>query len=152
MTPSHYLNQCWLIINLVQWQLAMINFRQSFMGIYSWYWFENEWIKIIDTSCKGQWVKPIYFTHWGLVTHICVGKLTTIGSENGLSPGRRQAIIWTNAGILLIGPYGTNFSEISIKILTFSFTKISLKVSSAKWRPFCLSLNVLRANELNQFT
>ena len=38
----------------------------------------------------------------GRVTHICVGKLTTIGSENGLSPGRRQAIIWTNAGKLLI--------------------------------------------------
>ena len=83
-------------------------------------------------------------THWGRVTHICVGKQTNIGSDNGLSPGRRQAIIWTNAGILLIGPLGTNFSEISIKILTFSFTKMRLKVSSAKWRPFCLGLNVLR--------
>ena len=41
-------------------------------------------------------------THWGRVTHICVSKLTIIGSDNGLSPGRRQAIIWTNAGILLI--------------------------------------------------
>ena len=51
-------------------------------------------------------------THWGLVTHICVGKLTIIGSDYGLSPGRRQAIIWTNDGILLIGPLGTNFSEI----------------------------------------
>ena len=37
-------------------------------------------------------------THWGRVTHICVGNLTTICSDNGLSPGRRQAIIWTNAG------------------------------------------------------
>ena len=43
------------------------------------------------------------------MTHICVGKLTIIGSDNGLSPGRRQAIIWTNSGILLIGPLGTNF-------------------------------------------
>ena len=77
------------------------------------------------------------------MTHICVGKQTIIGSDNGLSPGRRQAIISTNAGILLIGPFGTNFSEISIKILTFSFTKMRLKVSSAKWRPFCLGLNVL---------
>ena len=47
-------------------------------------------------------------THWGRVTHICVSELTSIGSENGLSPGRRQAFIWTNAGILLIGPLGTN--------------------------------------------
>ena len=82
-------------------------------------------------------------THWGRVTHICVGELTIIVSDNGLSPGRRQAIIWTNVGILLIGPPGTNFSEISIKILTFSFAKMRLKVSSAKWRPFCLGLNVL---------
>ena len=77
------------------------------------------------------------------MTHICVSKLTIIGSDNGLSPGRRQAIIWTNAGILLIGPLGTNFSEISITILAFSFTKMRLKVSSGKWRPFCLGLNVL---------
>ena len=32
-------------------------------------------------------------THWGRVTHICVGKLTTIGTDNGLSPERRQTII-----------------------------------------------------------
>ena len=62
-----------------------------------------------------------------------------------LAPGRRQAIFWTSAGILLIGPLGTNFSEISIRILVFSFTKMRLKVSSAKWRPFCLGLNVLMA-------
>ena len=58
-------------------------------------------------------------THWGRVTHICVVKLTIIGSDNGLSPGRRQAIIWTNAGILLIGPIETNFIEILIGIQTF---------------------------------
>ena len=45
---------------------------------------------------------------WGRVTHICVSNLTIIGSDNGLSPGWRQAIIWTNAGILFIGPFGTN--------------------------------------------
>ena len=83
-------------------------------------------------------------THWGRVTHICINNLTIIGSDNGLLPGRRQAIIWTNAGILLIGPLGTNFSEILIEILTFSFKKMCLKVSFAKWRPFCLGLNVLR--------
>ena len=82
-------------------------------------------------------------THWGRVMHICVSKLTIIGSDNGLSPGRHQAIIWTNAGILLIGSLGTNLSEILIKILTFSFKKMQLKISSAKWRPFSLGLNVL---------
>ena len=82
-------------------------------------------------------------THWGWVTHICVKKLTIIGSDNGLSPDRRQAIIWTNDGILLIGPLGTNFSEIFIGIHTFSFNKMHLKMSSGKCRPFCLGLNVL---------
>ena len=84
-------------------------------------------------------------THWGRVTHICVSKLTIIGSDNGLSPGRRQAIIWTNAGILLIRTLGTNFSEILSKIHAFSFKKMHLKTSSAKWRPFCFGLNVLRS-------
>ena len=64
------------------------------------------------------------------------GERCEIGSDNSLSPGRRQAIIWTNAGILLIGPWGTNFSENLIDIHTFSFKKIHLKMSSAKWRPF----------------
>ena len=85
-------------------------------------------------------------THWGRVTHICVSKLIIIGSDNGLSPGRRQAIIWTNAGILLIGPLGTNFSEIFIKIHAFSFKKMHLNMSSAKQRPLCLSLNVLSSD------
>ena len=85
----------------------------------------------------------LWLTHWGWVTHICVSKLTIIVSDNGLSPRRRQATIWTSAGILLIGPLGTNFSEILIAILTFSFKKMRLKVSSAKQRPFCLGLNVL---------
>ena len=86
----------------------------------------------------------IYLTHWGRVTHICVSKHTIIVSDNGLSPGRRQAIIWTNAGILLIWQLGTNFSEISFEIHTFSFKKMQLKMSSGKWRPFCLGLNVLK--------
>ena len=86
----------------------------------------------------------VMLTHWGRVTHICVGNLTIIGSDNGLSPGRRQAIIWTNAVILSIGPLGTNFSEILIKIITFSFKKMRSKVSSGKRRPSCLGLNVLK--------
>ena len=77
------------------------------------------------------------------MTHICVGKLTTIGSDSGLSLGWRQSIIWTNAGILLIGILGANFSETLIGIQTFSFNKMHLKVSSAKRYPFCLGLNVL---------
>ena len=89
--------------------------------------------------------RPFRLTHWGRVTHICVAYLTIIASDNGLSPSRRQAIIWTNAGILIIRRLGTNFSEILIEIHTFSFKKMHLKMSSAKRRPFCLGLNVLKS-------
>ena len=86
----------------------------------------------------------IGLTHWGRLNHICVTKLTTIGSDNSLSPGRRQAIIWTSAGILLIWHQGTNLNEMLIKFHTFSFKKMPLKMPSAKRRPSCLCLNVLK--------
>ena len=99
---------------------------------------------MISTSDCMLWrINKHVLTHWGREAHICVSKLTIIASDNGLSPGRRQAIIWTNAWILLIGPLGTNFNEILIEIHTFSSKKMHLKISSAKWRPFCLGLNVL---------
>ena len=93
----------------------------------------------------------MFLTHWGRVTHICISNLAFIGSDNGLSPGRRQAIIWTNDGIMLVGLLGRNFGEILIEILTFSFKKMRLKVSSAKRRPFCLGLNVLRTCFMQNF-
>ena len=99
-----------------------------------------QWGKV---PCYWTQNRPYFLTHWGRMTHICVGKPNIIGSDNGLLPDRHQAIIWTNAGILLIGPLGTNFSEISIRIKTFSFKKMHLKMASAKWRPFCLGLNLL---------
>ena len=94
----------------------------------------------IDNGTK---ILECWLTHWGRATHICVSKLTIIGSDNGLSPGRRQAIICTNAGILLIRTLGTKVSEILSEIHAFSFKKKHLKTSSAKRRPFCLGLNVL---------
>ena len=115
--------------------------------------FQNDYIhEIYDMLLNGE---VVYFTlkydefwrsgltHWGRVTHICVGELTIIASDNGLSPERRQAIIWTNAGILLIGPLGTNFSETFSESQAFSLKKIRLKMSSAKYSSFRLGLNVL---------
>ena len=55
----------------------------------------------------------------------------------------RQAITWANTGLLSIGILGRNFSEILIKIQNFSFTKMHLKISSAKWRPFCPGVDEL---------
>ena len=81
-------------------------------------------------------------TYWGGVTHICIKKFTITGSDNGLSPGQRQAIIWTNAGILLTDHLGKNFSETLIEIYTFALKKMQVKISFGKWRPFCLVSNI----------
>ena len=103
---------------------------------------------IIGVSMLGRWENTNYnlisvtfhLIHWGRVTHICVGKITIISSDYCFSPGRHQASIWANAGTLLIGPIGTDFSEILTEIYTFSFKKMHLKMSFAKWRPFCLNV------------
>ena len=52
------------------------------------------------------------------------------GSGNGLSPVQRQAISWTNTGLLSIELVGASFS--GIWILSFSFKKMQLKRLSAK--------------------
>ena len=82
-------------------------------------------------------------THWGRVACTCASKLNIIASDNGLSSGRRQAIIWNTPGILLIWPIGTYFIEMLIEIHTFSFKKIHMKISSVKSRPFYFDFDVL---------
>ena len=74
-------------------------------------------------------------THWGRVTPICIN-----GSDNGLSPGRRQAIIWTNAGMMLIGPLGTNFSDwnLYIFIKENAFENAVWKMAAILSRPQCV--------------
>ena len=92
-------------------------------------------------------------THWGRVMHICISKLIIIGSDNGLSPERCQAIIWIIAGILLIGTLGTNFSEILIKRHSFSFTKnafenVVWKMAAILSRPQCV--NTVRCKSISK--
>ena len=112
-------------------------------------YLHDEAVGVRDLSTMLLWADYTFeqetwaLTHWGRVTQICVSNLIIIGSDNGLSPCRRQAIIWTNAVILLVRPLGTNFNDIVIEIHTFSFKKMNLKLSSGRWPPFCLGLNVL---------
>ena len=89
--------------------------------------------------------RRVVLTLWGRLTHI----LTIISSNNSLLPGRHQAIIWTSTGIVLIGNLETNFSEILSEIHACPIKKMHLKMSSVKWRQFCLSLNVLTTYEKN---
>ena len=100
------------------------------------------WLLRYVSTAIGHWYEILWkqgsnkclLTHWGRVTHVCVSKLTIIGSDNGFSPGRYHAIIWTNVGILLIVPLGTNLKELLIEIHTSSFKKMHWKMSSAKCR------------------
>ena len=83
-------------------------------------------------------------THWGRVTHICVSKLTIIGSDNGLSPDRRQAIIWTNAGLLLIGPVGKKLQwnlkrNSNIFIEENAFEGVVCETAAILSRPQCVN-------------
>ena len=84
-----------------------------------------------------------WLTHWGRVTHICVDKLTIIGSDNGLSPDRRQAIIGTNAGTLLIGPLRTkkqwnHYRNSYIFSQEIAFQNIVWKMAAILSRPPCV--------------
>ena len=106
--PSHYLNQCWNIVNWTLWNKFQWNFnRNSNIFIH-----ENEFESVIcemaailsRPQCVKLAVVEYTLTHWGWVAHTYIGKLTINSSENGSSPGRYQAIISINAGILLIGP------------------------------------------------
>ena len=91
----------------------------------------NPWflwyIIIVKSSCLAMLVfrNAHQLTNWGEVTHICVRILTIIVSDNGLSPGRRRAIIATNAAMLLIGHSWSNFSEMWIEIHSFSFNEFN---------------------------
>ena len=130
--------------NMNNWSVLWLrgNNKKSFSGDHWSSDMTDVLIKVVSDLPRGP--RQVLLTHWGWVTHTCVGKLTIIGSDNDLSPERRQAIIWTNAGILLFGPLETNFSEILIEIQTFSLKKIRLKMLSAKCCSFRLGLNVLK--------
>ena len=151
----HFLSQV-ICVNLPLWWAPST--LLYFQGHYRWRSWQTPWgppalpWTNYDIRPRGERLpsghQPRSFTHWGRVTHVCVSKQIIIGSDNGLSPGRRQAIIWTNAGIWLIPILGTNFNEILSKIHTFSLKKMHLKMSSGKWRPFCLGLNVLTGSSL----
>ena len=117
-----------------------------------WYFISTPYV--IHAEFVWNWYE-IHALHWNtlfshiictlvfLLFNLLASKLNIIGSDNGLALDRHQAIIWTNAGILLIVPLGTNFYKILIEIHTFPLKKKHLKMSSENWRPFCLGLNVL---------
>ena len=101
-------------------------------------------VSLLDTSCQFH-PKTITLQLNSLRPRIYTSiNWAIIGSDDSLSTVRRQAIIWTNAVLLLFGPLETTFIEISTTIEQFSYKKFGLKMSSTKWWPVCLCLSVLR--------
>ena len=100
----------------------------------------------IDWNTRSQFppvTSIVRLTHWGRVTHICINKLTTISSDNGLSPDRRQAIIYLNQCwniVNFIWYLGTKFNEISIEIHIFTFKKMhwNCEMSAIFSQPQCV--------------
>ena len=95
-----------------------------------------------SANVNSLWKIQLVLTYW--VKRIYVSNLIIFGSEYGLSPGQRQAIILTIAGILLIWPLGVNFSEILIKIQIFSlkkkvFENVFFEMASILSRPQCVN-------------
>ena len=123
-----------------------MSLKNIFVELLSYLWGQwvNVWLITPVAPGNDTSVAVLHLTHWGWMMHICVSKLNIIGSDNDLSPGQCQAIIWTNAEILLIWPLQTNFSEILIKIHIFSFKKMQFKSLFVKWLPFWLGLSALR--------
>ena len=81
VTQKGYRDRCqmhWKYIWLLNREVLVI----TGVGVTAHFW---KWL-IVEITSKG------YITHWGQVTHIWVSKLTFISADNGLSPGRRQAI------------------------------------------------------------
>ena len=112
-----------------------IEILHSMMLLSLWHWKYRGWR-------SGSSYRIHQVTHWGRVTHTCVSKLTITDSDNGLSPGRRQAIIWTNAEILLIGTPGTNFNRNSyIFIQENPFQNIVWKMAAVLSRTQCVKYN-----------
>ena len=87
-------------------------------------------------NIEHHWCLPL--THWGRVTHICVGNSPIIGSDNGLSPDRRQAIIWTNAG----NPVKFN-QKYNVYIQENAFERVVWKTAAILSQPQCVNSSPL---------
>ena len=146
-------------IYMINWIKSILNARQWWPD--SWLGAVRPWAMTRSTADRCQcyvifneqdsktiyWVKQFasLLAHWSRVTHICVSKLTSIGSDSGLSPDRRQAIVWNNVGILLIWPLGINFSGLLFEIQYIfiqenAFENGSWKIAAILSRAQCVNL------------
>ena len=143
----YYLNHCLLVYWRIYVSLGLNELKQADLWLTIYHFDLLCYFVVCSNHTTVALPVKSPLTHWGQVTHICVIDSTIIGSDNGLSPGRRQAIIWTNDGILLIR---TLFSEILSKTHTLSYSKMHFKTSSVKRRPFCPSVDYANKPQQNR--
>ena len=110
------------------------------------------WCRSLHLLCLHKASVFPSLTHWGWVTHVCVGKQGHHWFRYGLLPVRLKAIIWTNAGKKLMWLVGTRpmgkLIVIWIKTQPFLTTlNLTLKTSSCRMAAICLSINVLRGSQ-----
>ena len=142
-------NPMWLDMTCLEYKTVIIwlEFGPGILITFGKFLDINSFWKQVITCNLLCWSHTnIWFFHWGPVTHIYFSKIIIIDSDNTLSAGRRQAIIWTSGGMLLTRTLGIYFGEILIEINTFSFKKMHLTMSTVKWRLFRLGLNELTAD------
>ena len=116
-------------------------------------YFYPPYISVVYRIRKAFYITAITIfplTHWGRVTHICLSKLTIIDSDNGLSPSRRQAIVWTSDGILLIYPHWNANQNSYILIQENAIENIVRKMAAILSRPQCVKhLELVGVNDWN---
>ena len=119
--------------------------NQAFLIKYGWLCqlICNSYLVSVTTPKEGRYMVTlrsgdVYGQHWVI-----------IGSGNGLSPIRHQAITWTNDALLLNGPIGTKVYEILIKIQTLSVKKMYLNTSPVTWLSFCPASVCLEVRSLS---
>ena len=143
LASSPYLGNCedcgtsW-IINVINIWLSIFGFSYECCMIYSTLLYYTSAVTIVDygylkishNMLTFSW-HCLFLTHLPLAPHICVIK------RRQTSPVRRQAINWTNTELLSIGHIENKPQSNFDQSINFSFMKMHLKMSSAKWRPFC---------------
>ena len=112
--------------------------------------WQVSYVQYLLACQKSQWSTPYNIVKCGLpwkrVSAVAIlgGGWLQSPASDGPPYWRYQAKTWTYDESLSIGPLVTNLSETLIRIPKFSFQKMHLKKPSAKLRPFCSGINVLR--------
>ena len=151
--PSHYLNQCWLIIRGVLWHTSESSFAGIAQGIDSGYEFEKYILKNIFKSPRGQWVNHIYFD-WGII----IDYINSLWPTNIIWQCRSGSTIGAGNGLLPDGtkPLPESVLMSSKVLVGIQLRAISHKVLMNQIHNMCLEITVLKllhlpgANELTQ--